>query len=195
MCVTNTERPVGSTCQYYMSVDVCYNFNSMVNTVLEDPEYQWLWILGDDHVWRKDLLLKLLDRNLDVVVPFCLRRTFPYHPILHKRGDDWDNYQEAWDLLKGKTGLFEWKGSTGNAGMLIRRHVIEAMAKDGPLFQNGKTDPSVGGSDLYFWHRLIEAGYKPVIDLENTIGHITHASVWPRYNPETETWDFQMTAP
>ena len=165
---------------------------------MENPQFEWLWILGDDHLFNPDLLLKLLDRKVDVVVPLCCRRMAPYFPILHNGPDygpegKWASVKEPWAVLKGKTGLLDWEGTAGNAGMLIRRHVLEAMTD--PWFESGKTDPGLSGSDIYFWHKLRQHGFKPYIDLDNIIGHITHTSIWPEQDEETGEWTCVMRSP
>lgn len=77
--------------------------------------------------------------------------------------------------------------------MLIRRHVLEAMSD--PYFENGRTWPGVGGSDIWFWHKLHEYGFKSYLDLDNVIGHITHTSIWPTRDEETGDWNFIMRSP
>ncbi len=193
-CMARCVSPPNSSFQYYMSVDVCHNFNSMVRHFLKNKDFQWLWILGDDHVFGDNLLLCLLERNVDVVVPLCVRRLHPYIPILHTELDKGCvGLEDPWEPLTGKTGLLEWSGTSGNAGMLIRRHVLEAMTD--PYFENGQTASGVGASDLHFWHKLHKMGIKAYLDLDNAIGHLTHMSVWPLYNEETGKWSFQIMAP
>jgi hypothetical protein len=193
-CMARTETPQGSSYQYYMSVDVCQNFNLMVRHLIKNPRFQWLWILGDDHLWDANLLLRLLDRQVDAIVPLCCRRLSPYYPILHTSLEKGCvGIEDPWTELKGKTGLFEWKGTTGNAGLLVRRHVFEAMTD--PYFENGQNAKGVGASDLHFWHKLLAHGFKPVIDLDNIIGHITHTSVWPEYDEKTGEWKAIMRSP
>jgi len=193
-CVARMVSPPGSSYQYYLSVDICRNFNQMARYFLKNPDFQWLWILGDDHLFSENLLLSLLDRNVDVVTPLCCRRLSPYTVILHTElAQGCGSLPDPWEPIKGKTGLFEWNGTSGNAGMLIRRRVFEAMTD--PYFENGKTAPGVGASDLYFWHKLHEMGIKTYLDLDNTIGHISHVAIWPKYNSETGAWFPQVVAP
>jgi len=196
-CLARLIYPPGSSFQYYMSVDVALNFNHMADFVMNNPEYEYLWILGDDHLFADNLLINLMDRNVDIVTPLCVRRMFPYEPILHYGPDHPErpfcSIEKPWDILYGKSGLIEWHGTSGNAGMLIRRTVFEAMSP--PYFEPGKTWPGVNGSDIYFWHKAQQAGFKTYLDLDNVIGHITHTSVWPKQDPETGKWSFLMRSP
>ena len=119
--------PNESVKQYYMGVDVANNFNSMVENLLANEPWKWLWILGDDHVFTNDLWVNLYERNVDIVVPLCLHRD-GFQPVL-SYGEDkgFERIPNAWDEIKGKTGLMKWTGTCGNAGMVIRRNVFEKL--------------------------------------------------------------------
>ena len=194
-CLARLLTPQGSSYQYYLGVDVCMNFNQMIRHMMTNANFHWIWILGDDHLFGEDLLLSLLERNVDVVTPLCCRRLNPHTPILH--GDmeykQCASVKDPWEEFSGKSGLLDWPGTSGNAGMLIRRHVLEAMTD--PWFENGRTYPGVGAADIYFWHKLHEAGFKTYLDLDNTIGHITHTSVWPDRDEATGKWKAKMISP
>jgi len=195
-CMARVVSPPGSSYQFYMSVDVCTNFNHMIRRLMKHDNFEWLWILGDDHLFMEDILVNLLERNVDIVTPLCCRRLAPYYPILHRdgaEGIDCRSYPEPWNEIKGKTGLMDWTGTSGNAGMLIRRKVLEAMSD--PWFENGKVSPGVGASDLYFWHKAHQYGFKTYLDLDNSLGHLTHVAVWPHYTEESGEWFFRMITP
>lgn len=177
MCLTRIEMPLdtGITYRDGSAVD---NYNNMVRMVLLHG-YDWLWILGDDHVFHFDLLMNLLERDVDVVVPFCLGRKAPYDPIIHTASLE----RVGFEFLRGKKGLLELDGHLlGNAGMLIKRHVLEKM--DEPWFENGKTAPDKTGCDLWFCKKLYDLDIKLHLDLDNTIGHVTHMAVWPKMNSD-----------
>lgn len=177
--------PKGTVKQWCLGVDPCHHFNEMARELLKEPEREWLWILGDDHVFTQDLLLNLYERNVDIVVPLCLRRT-DFTPVLNQDGKNgFHSIPDSWGELKGKSGLFEWTGVTGNAGMLIRRNVFEKM--EPPWFRAGQLHPEFSSSDLYFCKAAQEAGFKIYIDLDNHIGHINHMAIWPRRD-ESGDW-------
>lgn len=170
-----TLAPVGSSVEWASGVNVARHFNEMVRLTLQSSA-EWLWILGDDHVWDPRLLERLLDRQVDVVVPICLTRATPIRPVIHDRacrplGFDW---------LQGKSGCLDVTDdlNLGNAGMLIRRKVLEKMPY--PQFECGRLSPDLESSDLFFCIKLREAGFRLHLDMDNRIGHVTHAVIWPR---------------
>jgi hypothetical protein len=180
-CFNTVWLPPGSVKEYFLGVDPCHHFNEMVRR-MRDRKLEWVWILGDDHVFCQDLWLKLWERDVDIVVPMCLRRT-DFTPILnHDAAGGFICIGDSWPLVAAKSGLMEWEGTTGNAGMLIRKHVFDKIEE--PWFQAGKLSPEFSGSDLYFCYQAQKAGFKVWIDLDNPIGHINHMAIWPRRDEE-----------
>lgn len=183
-CLAKVAKPQGTVIEWGLGVNVAYNYNTMIRTLLkEEEDFKWLWILGDDHVFKGDLLLNLLDRDVDVVVPLCLRRSKPFFPVIHgtvKEGF----YPKDFEWLSGKQGLLDVTdiASLGNAGMLVKRHVFEECNK--PWFVNGQIHPELNSSDLYFFENLKQNGFKVHLDLDNHIGHLTHVAVWPARDKE-----------
>jgi GT2 family glycosyltransferase len=170
-----------------MGVDIPGNYNNMLMEVRK-KDYEWVWILGDDHVFKDDLLMNLLDRDVDIVVPLCAMRHKPFNPVIRKLPKDYSR-SEDWNFLQGKSGLVELtEQNVGNGGMLIRRKVISMMKY--PWFENGKIGIGTG-CDLYFCEKAREAGFKIHLDLDNVLGHITQAIVWPKKTDNTWNYDIQ----
>jgi hypothetical protein len=177
MCLDHFMVPNGSQISRQMGVNVAFHYNNMARHMLEDDVYRWVIMLGDDHVFAPDLLLRLLERDVDIVVPLCLRRIPPFNPVIHSNAVH--KYKPVdFDFLHGKTGLIDvGDHNTGNAGMVVKRHVYETLPQ--PWFELGKTNPEMGGCDLYFCEKARKAGFKIYVDTDNCIGHIFHAAVWP----------------
>ena len=170
--------PEGTEKKYGLGCDPGYSFNVLSKIVLDNPKYEWVWILGDDHVFAPDLWLKLFSRDVDIVVPLCLRR-YDFNPVLNLGEEGgFIPHPDPWSVIAGKSGLMEWTGTCGNAGMFIRRKVLETM--EFPWFRQGQLDPKYSSSDLYFSWTAQKAGFKIYIDLDNCIGHIDHLAIWPR---------------
>lgn len=175
-CLYKMEMPEGSFIDWQEGPHIASNFNNMVRTTLAG-DYEWLWILGDDHTWHPTLLRALLERDVDIVVPLCVRRTIPCFPVIHEDVKK-DYAGVGYDWLEGKLGLIELVDKTvGNAGMLVKRHVLEAM--DDPWFEDGKTTPTSGGCDLWFCQKAMNMGTTVHLDLDNLMGHLTYNSIWP----------------
>lgn len=184
VCLSQIQAPNYSTVTWRIGINAALNLNELVRAMTK--EHQWLWILGDDHVFKPDLLLRLLERDVDITVPFCLRRAYPYHHVIHE-GEDKKFHRVPCNFLDGKSGLIDITGKViGNAGMLIKRNVLEAVPE--PWFEVGKTNPEVMGADLFFCHKAYQAGFKLFVDTDNVIGHINHMAVWPYQDEKNGKW-------
>jgi hypothetical protein len=157
--------------------DVVGNMNRMVAGM----EGDWLWILGDDHVFAPGLLLGLLGRNVDVVVPLCLKRTPPYDPVVYSHQNDLGEYVAYTGLPEH--GLVRVHAA-GSAGMLVRRRVLDAI--DDPVFE------SHGGlnEDFTFCAKIRDAGFQILCDADAWLGHIGLVSIWPNW--QDGEWQIQL---
>lgn len=171
--------PAETMIVYKMGLNVAKNLNDAIRDMR--PKHEWVFILGDDHTFAPDIILRLLDHNVDVVVPLVLHRSAPYMPVLYTAAPDYNHVNPSW--FNGKSGLVDISEFTvGNAGMLVRRSVFERMPA--PWFEMGKTHPEVGGSDLYFSEKIRQFGFKQFIDMETAMGHIGHVAFWPGWDAD-----------
>ncbi len=178
ICLNRIIKPAGTVIEYEPSEVISYNYNEMIRKTLANEEFKWLWILGDDHAFLPSLLMLLLERDVDVVVPLCIRRTLPFLPIIQGDKDNGFKAMRDYSWLDGKTGIVQLTDkTTGNAGMLIKRHVLEAIPP--PWFEDGKTIPEMGGCDLWFCQKVMDAGFKVYLDTDNPIEHLTYVAAWP----------------
>lgn len=161
-------KPEGTRLIWTKSVDVVGNMNSMVRGM----EGEWLWVLGSDHVMDFTLLLQLLEHDVDVVVPLCLKRTPPYDPVVYSHQREDGVYVGYTDLPE--SGLVPIHAA-GSAGMLIRRRVLDTL--EDPVFE------SHGGlnEDLTFCAKVRDAGFSIWADCDARLGHISQISVWPTF--------------
>jgi len=139
------------------------------NQICRNYRGGWVWFMGDDHVFQPDLLPRLLEHQVDVVVPLCLKRTPPFDPVVYGGQNELDQYYVA-DLPQ--TGLAEVYAA-GSAGMLVRSHVLRAI--EDPWFE------SHGGmnEDLTFCAKVREAGFRIWCDVDCLLGHLSGHTVWP----------------
>lgn len=167
---------------YYINVqigvDIAFNFNKSILAMLQ-REFDWIWMLGDDHVFPPTLLQNLLGRNIDIVVPLYLHRTKPLQPVLQKEIGPGKLKRLSFKDLPKRTKLWRLPVGTytGNAGMLVRRSVFEKI--EFPWMEQGRIVPGRGGFDLMFCKKAQEKKIPVMVDLENTIGHMTHVGIWP----------------
>jgi hypothetical protein len=175
-----TRVPRGTHLVRAFGCNVAQNSNGLVGQL----RGEWLWFQGDDHAWNPDLLERLLDADKDVVVPLVCRRAAPFMPVIYKE----------YDPAKGRTVTYSWNeiqalrsmgqtlvpvAAAGSAGMLVRRHVLEALqAADGECFS-----PSLA-EDLAFTARANFLGFQVYADLGAFMGHITEATLLPWEAPD-----------
>ena len=161
--------PRGTNLIYAEGVEVARNCNTLVDQMTGD----WLWIMGDDHRFDPDILLKLLERKLDIVVPLVCRRHPPFESVLYKTmvadGAPNEKYRLS-DLPAG--GLLK-VDAAGSAGMLVRQRVFGSMPR--PWF---KWHPSTS-EDVGFCMDARVSGFEVYADLDQTMTHITPCEVEP----------------
>lgn len=170
-----TEKPEGTIIYSAHGADIVAKLNDTISRMTGE----WLWLLGDDHVWYPDLLTHLLSRNVDVVVPICARRKPPFSPTIFKN-DPRDNGSWGvmnWNEISQYSGLLKVDGRIGTAGMLIRKRVLDKIGF--PWFEIGKECSHLLQEDMYFCKKIIDAGFDIHCDLDKSIGHIFRGVVYP----------------
>jgi hypothetical protein len=90
VALAGTKQPAGCHLSVMASASVTENLNSSIRTMPDDSE--WMWILGDDHIWAHDCLLnmlQLMDDNpeADILVPLVVKRNPPWHLVVFHEDD------------------------------------------------------------------------------------------------------------
>lgn len=168
--IAQLERPPGTTVHFSVGSDREPSRNLLARRALDEGA-DWLLFLDDDHVFGPDLLLRLLDRRVDLVGALYLRRGRPFTPIAYSSrlpDDRWEPLD-----LGGRSGLVP-VAAVGTGGMLVRREVLEAVAE--PWFERRPE----GTEDLLFCESAIAAGVQPHVDLDARMGHLTSTAIWPQ---------------
>jgi hypothetical protein len=175
--------PVGTVTSVHRSGSVVENINmSLMEMIRDQPEHEWAWIMGDDHRFNPEMLIQLLDHEVDVVVPLCIRRNPPFALGLFKGGQDFMDERtgrlypgyEPFGLSEVPDEIFPVVAS-GSAGMLIRRNVLDTIGY--PYFES--SDGVFLNEDLEFCRRCREAGFEIMCDPHSYLGHIGQFTVWP----------------
>lgn len=165
--IMGLQVPPGSASPWMMGVLVGHNINQALKAMMDRPELQWAWLMGDDHTFPPDLLLKLLDREVDVIAPMCLNRSPPMDPTVV----DGDLGRLVYLEDMPTSGLYKLgpKQVCGDAGLLVRRHVLE---KIGYPWHQLKKSGGHNAEDREFIDRVKEAGFDVWVDCDNVIGHM-----------------------
>ena len=140
---------------------------------------EWVWIMGDDHEFDASTLLRLLDREVDIIVPLVVRRQPPFIPVLFREpysDTPLGQFPPYWWHELPQHGLKEVY-TAGSAGMLIRKHVLDAMPD--PWFELGKMGCDLTNEDTYFCKKAQEAGFKIHVDLDVQMYHWTPMALVP----------------
>lgn len=162
--------PRGTVFMLERSCDIAQNFNKGVRKM----QGEWAWFMGDDHDFAPDTLLRLLDHNVDVVIPPTLCKVMPFLPcVMHGNGNmKWDEEMiiYSWEELS-KSGLLALPRGDfiGQAGMLVRKPVLDRVGD--PWFKAGFLDPGRLQEDMTFCMQLQELGYTIWIDCDQVLDH------------------------
>lgn len=172
--ISNLSAPAGSLEHWWQSNNIANSINTAFKAMIDNPAYQWCWLMGDDHTFPEDVLLRLLDRDEDVVVPMCLNRYPPFDVTIVKGG----KVKPLEEVPSG--GLYRLgEGETvGDAGMLVRRRVIEAI--DFPWYDRLRSG-ALGVDDQCFVERVKGAGFAVHVDLDVRIGHMSPFTMLPAW--------------
>jgi hypothetical protein len=178
----NLKMPPGSTVKWNVGLNVAANFNMGIREGLKEGA-EWVWIMGDDHEFEPDALLRLLEREVDILVPLVVRRQPPFITVLFKKPEAdtehglfppiyWRELPEH-GLVGPEHGLY----TCGSAGMLIRKRVLDAM--DDPWFEAGQHGKEYTFEDTYFCVKAQKAGFSIYADTDVQIDHWTPMSLRP----------------
>ena len=165
--------PVGTKLVIERSCDITQNFNNCIKGMTGS----WVWLLGDDHSFDKNLLMRLLRHNVDVVVPITPCKVAPFMPcIMHGPSDPgqgvWqeDMFLYDWDELSGSGLMPLPKGDfIGQAGMLVKKHVLDKIGY--PWFKCGQFDAGRLQEDMYFCHEIQKLGHTVYVDQDVIFDH------------------------
>jgi hypothetical protein len=168
--LANLQLPPGST----KSMAHGLSIPRSLNTILREMKGGWVWFQADDQIFDPELLIRMLDREVDVLVPLIVRHVPPFSPVIFKeQNEDGEYVPFAYDEIP-EEGLFEVYAA-GTGGMLVRRHVIEEIGD--PWFEFSSHE--VHNEDLEFCRKIREAGFTIHADASNTMGHMGLFTIWP----------------
>lgn len=171
--MSSLQTPPGTQVLWRYGSHIVNGMNWLADNMVGD----WLWIMGDDHSFDPYLLIRLLDHNVDVVVPVCLMRQQPFAPVV--RVNEEGNVIDL-TKLKPSDGLISIH-SAGSAGMLIRKPVFDRVREAFPgrvFVEDGDVS-----EDYLFCARVRELGIPIHCDLGSRLGHMAVVGIWPGVGP------------
>jgi hypothetical protein len=182
VCLASTQQPLDSNLGISASASVVENMNEIIRGLR--PQDEWVWIIGDDHTWQPDCLLRLLrilDANpdIDILVPLVTKRNPPWHLVVFKNaGHDPIRDVPQWQPIPWEdvpeSGTFEIDAA-GSAGMLVRRQVLDTMGE--PWFHS--TNGTYLNEDVVFCQKATKLGFSIHATADVVMGHIGIFNVRP----------------
>ena len=170
----------GSGLEFVRNVNVC------IAECMSEPQYSdvvWFWIMDDDHTFDSDILLKLLDHDVDCIVPLVSMRVWPFDPVLvHGPLGQGRHYEfKDLDINNGTKLILQHRDTIGAAGMLLKRCVFDKLSH--PYFEVGKLYSDVISEDVVFADRLWKHGFAIHASLNTVMGHLTVMNLIPYQKP------------
>lgn len=173
--------PLGSTYSIVKGLSIAQNLNLAFRNLLK-TDLQWAWIIGDDHVFHGDVVMRLLEHEIDdsVIMPLCLRKRPAFETVLFREVDNPGEQDEVYEAIPlddlPTEGIIE-VFAAGSAGMLVPRKVIEKLENPKvPWFQMMGEHSN---EDIVFCALLRMNDIPILCDLDTRIGHITTTTIWP----------------
>ena len=65
------------------------NITGNCNDLARRMQGEWLWMIGDDHAFHPDIVVRLLSHDVDVVAPHCLQKSWPFPQVVYE-GEEFD---------------------------------------------------------------------------------------------------------
>lgn len=179
--LAGTRQPENTHLAVMASASVVENLNQIIRQLRDEDE--WVWILGDDHIWPQDCLTVLLDTmddnpDADILVPLVVKRNPPWHLVVFHEAGTYEDGLPRWKPYGfeeiPESGVFEIDAA-GSAGMLIRRHVLDAIGD--PWFRS--TGGVILNEDVTFCSDARALGYRVFATADATMGHLGIFNVRP----------------
>lgn len=174
IALADLEAPEGSQRIFGIGMSIVDNLNSAIRQLR--PQDEWIWIVGDDHVFEPDTLMRLLDREEDIVAPLCTQRMAPFGLVHYGARIAETDYRrtlqfEELPLLGRDLIEVEVSGSL----MLIRRCVLDEIGDPWFVTSNGRIN-----EDVMFCARARKGGFRVMVDPEVQVGHIGLVVAYPQ---------------
>lgn len=169
MCLMELQAAPGSAVSWHQGVLIAESLNAGLASFMKHAEYEWAWIMGDDHTYDPTILVNLLSREKEVILPICVNRMPPYDPPIVVHGPEGGNLKFLEEMPTSGLYRLADNETCGDAGLLLRRRAVE---KTGPPWYEQRRTGTFASDDQAFTAKLKEAGFDVWIDCDHPIGHI-----------------------
>lgn len=174
------EKPAGTAITFAHGQSPARNRNVIIEQALKIDATHIMFI-DDDTAFPRDMLMKLLSHDVDIVTALYLMRNFPHRPIIFDMADEEGRCLTKF-LTPGSKGLVEIVAA-GLGACLIKTSVFAKIDK--PWIRLGELEKDHWCDDIGFFRRVRQAGIKVHCDLDIRVGHIASMIVWPELQGDT----------
>jgi GT2 family glycosyltransferase len=171
----SVHRPANTVHIQGRGANVAENRNGIAERALAQ-DCTHLFYVDDDQVFAPDTLMRLLDRDKDIVSGLYLSREAPFTPQMYNWEDDQSFVKPK--LLEPFAGGLQSCVATGAGCLLIRTDVFRKLAK--PWWTLGQIIPDGWCDDVDFCRRARAAGYAIWCDQDVLVGHNLWMTAWPQ---------------
>jgi hypothetical protein len=141
----------------------------MTDSFIDNTEGDYMLWIDDDNIPPEDGLIRLLEREKDVIGGLYFKRKAPYEPIIMMKRRQGIGSERRADLYRKGMGKPFKVHSTGFGFMLVKREVLEQMR----AMRMSHFSMKVGlGEDIWFCIQAQGAGYDIWIDPLVEVGHL-----------------------
>jgi hypothetical protein len=170
------------------------NQNLIARHFLES-EAEFFWLVNDDQVYPPHTLHRLLQHNVQIVVPVCLGHDIPFRPLIYDRDEGDEGGLHTRYLDDADRGLVQVVAA-GGGGMLIKRALFEAIPDPWWEVHTARSTghPPIQSTEDIDFCRKVRALDIPIwCDTDCIVGHKTLFTVWPYRDKETRKWSTMVT--
>ena len=160
----------------YPKFSICKNRNEAVLKAKENGA-TWMLFLDSDMTFPQDIIMRLLSHQEPIVAGMYWHQSPPHMPVIYKRDEEKGRYHYTHFIEYPRSGLFE-VDLTGMGCMLVKMEVFDNIEL--PYFDYRSTrDDGIKDvtEDVVFHEKVLEAGYKVLIDPTIKCGHIRQEEV------------------
>ncbi len=170
-------RPEGSAILYCHDRSPAKSRNLLIDAA-QDIKATHILLLDDDMQIPSDALMKLLNRDKDIVSGLYVSGSYPHFPVAFDVANEKGECLPVYLHGKDPEGLYPIVAA-GFGCLLIKMSVFEKLTK--PYVRLGELNCEEWCDDIGFFKRVREAGIKSYLDMGVQLGHIRTAIFMPNF--------------
>src|SRR5262245_33993335 len=90
--LTMLDVPDETVISFQRGASIVQNLNTALDDLLRQPDKEWAWLIADDHSFDRDIIVRLLRHDADIIVPLVTRRGPPFSLVVFDERVGEDDY-------------------------------------------------------------------------------------------------------